>query len=246
MNDTLPLPQSSDHSSLSGHPPDRFLIQIAHEGFEFTQAAIHDPIPTGQQLLALAGRQPLREHLLFQLLPSGALEEIRPDETVDLRAPGREQFLTFKSDRSFRFHLDDEARDWGQQTILGLHLKQLAKVAPSSHDVYLLVVDGKNRLITDDERFDLGAAGVERFSTTPLAFEVFVNTRAHVVNQRVLDFWEVVRLDYPDADPANENIEYTITYDKGPRENRSGNLTSGQAARIKGGMEFYVLLTDKS
>ena len=70
----------------SAEPPDQFRIQFAHESFDFEPAAINDPIPTGEQLLTVAGLRPAREHLLFQLLPSGALEEIRPDETVDLRA----------------------------------------------------------------------------------------------------------------------------------------------------------------
>ena len=236
----------TDQSDTSNEPPDHFHIHLAHEGFEFEPATIDDPVPTGSQLLTIAGRRPLREHLLFQLLPTGALEEIRPDEKVDLREPGREQFLTFKSDRSFRFHLDDEARDWGQQPISGLHLKQLAKVDPASHDVFRLVVGGKDERIGDDEHYDLGGAGVERFATAPIAIEVFVNTRSSIVNRRALDFWAVAGLAYPDADPSNENIEYTITYDKGPRENRSGNLTVGQSVQIKGGMEFYVLLTDKS
>lgn len=236
----------TDHSASGGEPPDHFRIQLAHEGFDFEPATIDDPLPTGEQLLAVAAKRPSAEHLLFQLLPTGALEEIRPDETVDLRTPGREQFITFKSDRSFRFHLDDEARDWGQQTISGLLLKQLAKVDPVSHDVFHIVVGRKDHRIEDEELFDLGAAGVERFATAPIEIEVFVNTRSCTVNRRMLDFWAVACLAYPDADPANENIEYTITYDKGPRENRSGNLTTGQSVQIKGGMEFYVLLTDKS
>lgn len=230
----------------SAEPPDQFHIQFAHEGFDFEQATIHDPVPTGEQLLATAGLRPAREHLLFQLLSSGALEEIRPDETVDLRAPGREQFVSFRSDRSFRFHIDDEARDWGQQRISGLHLKQIAQVDPTSHDVFHLVVGGRDQIIRDDETFDLGGTGVERFATAPIQIEVFVNTRPHLVGRHVLDFWSVVRLEYPDADPANENIEYTVTYDKGPRQNPAGNLVMGQSVEIKGGMEFYVLLTDKS
>lgn len=230
----------------SNEPPDLFHIQLAHEGFDFKPSTIADPVPTGEQLLATAGLRPSREHLLFQLLPSGALEEIRPDETVDLRAPGRERFLTFKSDRSFRFQVDDGARDWGRQTISGLNLKRLANVDPDAHDVYRLVVGGKDERIADDEEFNLGAQGVERFVTKPIAIEVFVNTRPELVHSRSLDFWAVARLAYPDADPANANIEYTITYAKGPRENRAGNLTPGQTVQIKGGMEFYVLLTDKS
>jgi hypothetical protein len=230
----------------SSEPPNHFNIQFAFGGFDFEPATINDPVPTGEQLLMAAGLRPAREHLLFQLLPSGALEEIRPDETVDLRSPGREKFVGFKSDRTFRFQIDDEARDWGQQKITGLHLKQIAQVDTATHDVFHLVVGGRDDLIGDEEYFDLGGAEVERFATRPLAIEVFVNTRPTIVHQRVLDFWTVARLAYPDADPANQNIEYTITYDKGPRQNRSGNLVNGQSVHIKGGMEFYVLLTDKS
>ena len=89
-------------------------------------------------------------------------------------------------------------------------------------------------------------SGFNAYLTKPIAIEVFVNTRPELVHSRSLDFWAVARLAYPDADPANANIEYTITYAKGPRENRAGNLTPGQTVQIKGGMEFYVLLTDKS
>lgn len=230
----------------SAEPPDHFRVQFAHEGFDFVPATIKDPVPTGEQLLNATNLRPTREHLLFQLLPSGALEEIRPDETVDLRDPGRECFISFKSDRVFRFHIDDEARDWGQQKISGLHLKQIAQVDPASYDVFRIVVGGKDQLIRDLDTFDLGATGVERFATAPVQIEVYVNTRPHIVKRRVLDFWAVVRLAHPDAEPANTKIEYTITYDKGPRQNPSGNLVIGQSVEVKGGMEFYVLLTDKS
>jgi len=227
-------------------PTGPFNIQFAREGLDFEPAVIDDPVPTGEQLLALAGLRPAREHLLFHLLPDGALEEIRPDEMVDLRTPGRERFVSFRSDRSFRFWIDDEARDWGRQMVTGHLLKRIAQVDPVSHDVFHVVVGKKDQLIRDEDNVDLGSAGVERFATTRIEIEVFVNTRTHLVNRRVLDFWSVVRLEHPDADPTNLNIEYTVTYDKGPRRNPAGNLVSGQSVEIKGGMEFYVLLTDKS
>lgn len=223
-----------------------FRLHIAHEGFDFEPATIDDPVPTGAQLLNAAGRHPAPDHLIFQLLPHGALEEIRPEETVDLRAPGRERFITFRSDRSFRMHVDEQARDWGLQTVTGLQLKQLARVVPTDHDVFHIVVGGEDRLIRDNEIFDLGGAEVERFATRRIALEVFVNTRPHQVHQRVLDFWSVVRLAHPDANPADENAEYTVTYSHGPHANPAGNLVIGQSVEVKGGMEFYVLLTDKS
>src|SRR5690348_6119342 len=95
-------------------------LRVAHEGFDSEPATIDDPVPTGAQLLHAAGRHPAADHLIFQLLPDGALEEIRPEETVDLRAPGCERFITFRSDRSFRLHVDEQARDWGLRAVTGL------------------------------------------------------------------------------------------------------------------------------
>lgn len=224
----------------------RFALHFAYDGFDFEPATIDDPVPTGAQLLGAAGRQPTADHLIFQLLPDGALEEIRPEETVDLRAPGRERFITFRSDRSFRLHVDEQARDWGLQAVTGLQLKQLAGIAPADHDVFHIVVGGEDRLIHDYETFDLGGVEVERFATRRVAIEIFVNTRPHQVHQRVLDFWSVVRLAHPDANPADERAEYTVTYSHGPRANPAGNLVMGQSVEVKGGMEFYVLVTDKS
>lgn len=223
-----------------------FAIRIAHEGFDFVPTTINDPVPTGAQLLSAAGRRPAADHLIFQVLPDGALEEIRPEETADLRAPGAERFVTFRSDRSFRLHVNEQARDWGLQTVSGLQLKQLAGLVPAHHDVYQIILGGENRLIPDDQKADLGGREVERFATRPIAIEIFVNTRPEVVNQRVLDFWGVVRLAHPDANAEDVNAEYTVTYSRGPRANPAGNLVPGQSVQVQGGMEFYVLLTDKS
>ena len=67
-----------------------FDIKIDGNPFPF-----HDPIVTGAQILQKAGLFPTDDHLLFQELNDGQLEEIRPDESVDLRNGGREQFITF-------------------------------------------------------------------------------------------------------------------------------------------------------
>jgi len=223
-----------------------FGTQIAHEGFDFEPFTLQDPMPTGAQLLEAAHRRPTASHQIFQVLANGALEALRPDEVVDLRAPGRERFITFLSERSFRLHVDEQPRDWGQQTITGRQLKQLVGLDPADHEVFYMVVGGEDRLIGDDDTFDLGTAEVERFATRRLVIEIFVNTRPHQVHQRVMDFWSVVRLAYPDANPGDEKAEYTVTYSHGPRANPAGNLVAGHSVELKGGMQFYVLVTDKS
>ena len=130
--------------------------------------AVHnfrDPVVTGQQILQAANLVPEVEYLLFQLLVDGQLEEVRLDESVELTHPGREKFMSFRSDRSFRFTLDGRRFEWGLPMITGLQLKRLAGVEPTSYGVWLAQSVGDDRLIGNTEQVDLTAEGVERFFT---------------------------------------------------------------------------------
>jgi hypothetical protein len=124
-----------------------------------------DPIVTGQQILEAVRLFPTDEHLSFQCLSDGQLEEIRLDESVDLRREGLERFITFKSDRSFRFTLDGRRFEWGLPFITGLQLKKLAGVDPATYGVWLAQRVGDDRLIGNTEQVNLEAQGVERFFT---------------------------------------------------------------------------------
>ncbi|MEW5687282.1 MAG: multiubiquitin domain-containing protein [Pseudomonadota bacterium] len=143
--------------------------QAGHRTFDVAiddaNYAFRDPVVTGEQLLQEARRFPADEHLIFQLLSNGQLEEVRLDETVDLRDAGREKFVTFRSDRSFRFTLDGRRFEWGLPFITGLELKRLAGVDPSTYGVWLAQRVGDDRLIANTEKVDLTAEGVERFFT---------------------------------------------------------------------------------
>lgn len=127
--------------------------------------SVNDPVITGLQLLEVAKKRPADEYLIFYLLPGGQLEEIRLDETVDLRQSGIERFITWRSDRSFRFVIDGRRFEWGVPLITGLKLKQLAGVNPQSYGVWLEVRGGEDRPIENTETVDLQALGVERFFT---------------------------------------------------------------------------------
>jgi ferredoxin len=137
-----------------------YRIRIDEECYE-----VSDPVITGRQLLDEAAKRPVDEHLIFQYLHNGQLEEIRLDETVDLRQPGLEKFLTFKSDRSFRFVIDGRRFEWGAPFITGYKLKQLAQVDPKTYGIWLEVRGDEDRLVADNELIDLSAEGVERFFT---------------------------------------------------------------------------------
>ena len=145
------------------HGPYRVLFGNAQ--LEYHSAVIQDPVPTGRQLLEAAGVLPTEEYLVFQLLRNGLLEELRPDETTDLRTSGVERFLVFKNDRSFRFDLDGRVFEWGGTLISGLTLKKLANVDLTTYGVWLEVRGGEDEPISDSKLIDLSKSGLERFFT---------------------------------------------------------------------------------
>jgi len=126
---------------------------------------VHDPVITGRQLLEAAGKNPVDEYLISLVLRGGQLEDIRLDETIDLQRPGVERFLTWRSDRSFRFVIDGRRFEWGAPYITGLKLKELAGVDPATYGVWLEVPGAEDRPIADAEAIDLQQPGVERFFT---------------------------------------------------------------------------------
>lgn len=146
------------------HGPYRVLF--GNEELEYHPAVIDDPVPTGRQLLEAAGVRPVIDFEVFQVLNNGMLEQLRQDETTDLRSSGVEKFLIFRSDASFRFLLDDREFEWGSKFITGLTLKKLAGVDLVTYGVWQEARGaGEDRELNDTELVDLSKAGVERFFT---------------------------------------------------------------------------------
>jgi Multiubiquitin len=75
--------------------------------------------------------------------------------------------------------------------------------------------------------------------------EIVVNGEPNVVSTRRLMFEDVVRLAFDDA-VFNENVVYTVTYKRGPHQNREGTLVAGEAVFVTNGMIFNAKRTDKS
>ena len=67
--------------------------------------------------------------MAFQLLRGGALEELRPTGTTDLRCGSVERFPVFKGSASYRMELDGRAIERGKPVISGLALKRPGLVA---------------------------------------------------------------------------------------------------------------------
>lgn len=246
MNLTTSSTPSIDHFGTTAHSgPGLFEIQISDQSLRFMPKVTDDPVLTGSQILSIANARPASDFLLFQILRDGALEMVRPEQTVDLRATGTEKFLVFRSDRSFRFFLDERAFDWGASYISGATIKRLAGMPNETTDVWLDAAGGHDRLIDDNEMVDLASPGTERFVTRTIQITIKVNSRERVIDHRVLTYWEVVKLAYPEAVPSDQII-YSIDYAAGPHQNPNGSLVDIQSVTVKEGMKFYVTPTDKS
>ena len=89
--------------------------------------SLPEPVWTGRQLLELTDHRPTEEFLLYQLGDHNLMEDIGLDESVDVRKPGVERFVTFRSDRSFRFLLNDQRQDWGAPKISEANLRRLIR-----------------------------------------------------------------------------------------------------------------------
>ena len=162
-------PDSPNHRDVSHHC-DRFSVSVAKANFEFHDGGfeLDDPKVTGRQLLEKAGFRPVEEHLIFQVLENGAIEELRLDEIVELRATGRERFIAFKSDRSFRVEIDGRRFEWGVSRLTGLLAKQMVGAAVLGTGVWLERREKPDRFIEDTDAVDLSENGIERLRTGPV------------------------------------------------------------------------------
>ena len=155
---------------LLGHHHNQFPVAVAKEDFNFQSLEIKldDPKVTGRQVLETAGFRPAEEHLLFQLLDNGAIEERRLDETAELHENCTVRFIAFKNDRSFRVEIDRRRFEWGASKLTGLIAKQIVGAEILSTGVWLESDDGPDVFIDDSGVVELSEKGIERLRTGPV------------------------------------------------------------------------------
>jgi len=86
---------SDSQTNTPADKPHVYRIQIDKPHYETT-----NPTPTGRQLLELAGKLPPDQFNIYLKIPGGQPQRIGPDETVDLRKPGTEKFVTLPLDQT--------------------------------------------------------------------------------------------------------------------------------------------------
>ena len=227
----------------AAHP---YRVSVSDDALHFRTIDIADPVPLGRQILSAAGYEPPDEYSLFAILPGGDFEDVRLDETFDLRGKGAERFVSFRSDRVFRLTLNGHEVWWGKSAISGAVLYALAKVA-GDEAVFLNIRGGQDRLIEPGDTVDLTDAGVERFFTAPRpvpTFEIIVNARPRTVTGRTVTFEQVVQLAFPDE--HEPNVDFDVTYHKAASTPPAGLLGRGGSIQVKNGTVFNVTRTVRS
>jgi hypothetical protein len=127
-------------------------------------------------------------------------------------------------------------------------LLKLADKNPDQYRILFKKCNGKTVEIPLDTHFSFLDPGVERFITEEVGLgevTIVVNGREKVIEESELSFAQLVTLAFENP-PSGPYIVFTITYRRGPCENREGTLVEGETVKIKNGMIFNVTATDKS
>lgn len=224
-----------------------YRIKVSTGDLEFRPVVLHDPVPLGRQIAEAAGVDDVREFSIFAILRNGDFEDLRLDEPFDLRAKGAERFVLFRTDREFKFTINEDQIRWGKPLISGAELIRLAK--PDDGDaVFLDVRGGEDEQVVPDDVFDLDEPGIERFITAksrPIVYEVIVNARPKTVPDKTLTFTEVVNLAFPG--PHDDNVTFSVTYRKAASKPHAGELSLGGTVEVKKkGTVFNVCRTVQS
>lgn len=224
-------------------PARAYRIAVSDQSLAFRPITVSDPVPLGRQILEAAGYQNIDEYGLFAILPGGDFEDVRPDETFDLRGKGAERFVAFRSDRDFRLSLNGHELRWGEPAIAGAALYTLANPT-DDQAIYLDTRGGEDRLIEPGDRIDLTQPGAERFVTAARRYEITVNTRPRTVTGSLVTFDQIVQLAFPGT--HDSNVEFTMTYRHAASTPPSGELGAGGTVRVKNGTIFNVTRTVRS
>lgn len=161
MDTTKAGDRSNNLDDFRGDRPERrdgeFLATVNDAKLHFA-----DPVPNGRQILSEAGFLPAGDHVLIQCFLHGT-RSVGLDELVDLRQKGTESFWAFRTDRVFRFTINDRGYEWGTAEITEPELRRIASVG--DHEALVLEGDGENRILAGADIIELGNSGTEHLRT---------------------------------------------------------------------------------
>lgn len=223
-----------------------YRIQFANGDLNFRPIDIDDPLPLGRQIVTAGGLNVREGVSLFAILAAGDFEDVRLDETFDLRGKGAERFVAFVTDRDFKLTIEDRQLEWGKPIISGSELAALADIS-DDQAIFLEVRGGEDRLIELDELVDLNSPGIERFvvaANPHNQIEIIVNARRREVAGNRVTFEQIVQIAFPGT--PEPNAVFSMTYRKAASAPHAGELGPNGVVIVKKGTIFNVTKTIQS
>ena len=199
----------------------KFVINV-----DDVQLQLAEPVLEGRRILDEAGFRPAEDYVLIQLLLPGT-RSVGLDESIDLREKGSEVFRAFKSDRIFRFTIDDRGYEWGVAKITEPELRRIAVV--DSNGMLVLERDGKAIELAADDIIELGETGTERLRVVEFV-TVYLNNVEKKIPSGAYKTEELIRV---------LGVEAGYVLDVLDEQGKLDPLQPGQTTQVKVGMKFF-------
>ena len=133
-----------------------------------------------------------------------------------------------------------------EQYITGAHVRKLGDI-PNEIDIFLAIKKPwEDESISDNTKVDLARPGIEHFfSKLTHPVTIIVNGRPKEWKDKKINYEEVVKLAFENYVHDDKTI-YTVTYDRGHRQNPEGTMVHGDSVWVKNKMIFNVTATNRS
>ena len=200
----------------------KFMVSVDDVQFQLV-----DPVLDGRRILDEAGFRPVGDYVLIQLLRPGT-RSVGLDEPVDLRQKASETFRAFKSDRIFRFTIDDQGYEWGVAKITEPELRQIA--AADDDGILVLERDGKAIELTVDDIVELEKTGTERLHVIELVTVTLNNEVEKKIPSGTYTTEDLIRI---------LGVEAGYVLDVLDEQGKLDPLQPEQAVQVKDGMMFF-------
>ena len=220
--------QPCGHEGRKQRRVEKCTIRVGNEFLEFRTLELADPVPSGRQIIEIAGFRPLEECLIFEISHDRRLTELKLDQTTDIRRYREARFLIFRSDRSWRGILDGKRFEWGAREILGRVLKWLANVDSEKYGVWFELRDEPDRPIADNESVSLSPTGIERFRTD-LLIQLCIEDKTYLWPRNTIKTEEIAELGGWDVSQG------VIEVDEDQNER---TLTPGEVVKLRPDLTF--------
>jgi hypothetical protein len=142
--------------------------------------------------------------------------------------------------------INDEHYEWRQQFITGAEIRKLGNISHEDEIFLKIKKPWEDELVTDETNVDLARPGIEQFfSKMKFPISIIVNGTPKDWSEEKISYEQVVKLAF-DNYVENARTAYTVTYDKGPRQNPEGTMVKGDLVNVKNKMRFNVSATNQS